>query len=212
MSAHFNSDRASRRVANLSINRNSRYSVSRNRVRPLPSPFIIVSGNRINDDIKKQIQLMLEQDGRIGEHIKPKPIHNTKKQPEIREAIGITKSEMQFIAKLIIINTSKKSKPSKLSNKRTHKKNISTINNVSTITGRDILKAMSSIDVQTVDESKTKYFDNAIQFLEGILNEKSNFNTEPFNIKLRLLLDNTNPVSMEEMEQVFRELKIGSTA
>lgn len=212
MSTYFNPDRAIRRVSHLSINRSSRHSNSTSRSRSLPSPFIIVSGNRINDDIKKQIQLMLEQDGRIGEHIKPKTRHNTKQQLDIREAIGITKSEMQFIAKLIIINTSKKSKPLRLSNKRTHKQNISTINNVSKITGRDILKAMSSIDVQTVDESKIKYFENAIQFLEGILNEHSNFETKPFNIELRLLLDNTNPVSMEEMEQVFRELKIGSNA
>lgn len=192
-----NSNRHSRRTLRLASSRTSGkgYSREKSDIR-----FVITDDSHlIPDNTKQEITKILQGDKRKG--------NNVRNGELIRETIGITAAELIAIAQIIISST-KKGAFHKLTKKRNTNLSIANSNQMSDVSSRQVLKNIIKLNIS--DPTLMIPLKQCVYFLEGILNERRNFQTAPLVCKLKLTT--SQEVSAEEISKQLSELGIDSDA
>ena len=174
-------------------------SASNNRFNIAPE-----SSNKISESTKQDINMYLSTDK--SPERKQNVITN-KKKGTISNKVGITEPEFYTIANIIINNTKQGLVHKTLKFFSGQSNNITRpISNTSNdkITPRQVLKELAkglpTTNITDINPDKRKEMLNRyISFLQGILNEKSNFKSlKPFNIELTLYQPEINTELIEQ--------------
>lgn len=192
-----NTRRSTRRTLTLAKSRASGEGYTREKH---DTRFVITDNlHRIPRNTQQEILQILQGDDRKGNNVRNSII--------TKDATGITAAELITISQIIISST-KKGLVHKMTKKSNTNLSSANSNQISNVTSRELLKNITKLNIS--DSKLMMLLKHCVYFLQGILNERLNFESnKPINYKLRLTT--SQQVSADDITEQLAGLGISES-